>query len=51
MEESLKSANAPVTSAVLAKTFARASESDIQEILDTLVSLGRIQQYGTTYSK
>ena len=51
VEESLKSANAPVTSAVLAKTFARASESDIQEILDTLVSLGRIQQYGTTYSK
>ena len=50
VEEALKSA-APVTSAALAKTFARASESDIREILDTLVSLGRIQQYGSTYSR
>ena len=51
VEEALKSANAPVTAAALSKTFARASESDIQEILDTLVSLGRIQQSGNTYSK
>jgi len=50
VEEALKSANAPVTASALSTTFARASESDIQEILDTLVSLGRIHQSGTTYS-
>ena len=50
VEEALKSANAPVTAASLAKTFARASESDIQKILDTLVTLGRIHKTGSTYS-
>ncbi len=50
IEEALKSASAPVTAATLAKGFARASESDIQEILDTLVTLGRIHQSAETYS-
>ena len=50
VEEALRSANAPVTAEALSKTFARASESDIQEILDTLVTLGRIQQSAESYS-
>ena len=50
VEEALKSASAPVKPETLSKTFARASVTDIQEILDTLVTLGRIQQSGTTYS-
>jgi hypothetical protein len=50
VEEALKSAIAPITAETLAKSFARASESDIQEILDTLVSLGRIQQSGACYA-
>ena len=50
VEETLKSASTPLTAQTLAKSFARASGTDIQEILDTLVSLGRIHQSGTTYS-
>jgi hypothetical protein len=50
VEEALRAASAPVTAETLAKTFARASSSDIQEILDTLVTLGRIHQSGETYS-
>jgi hypothetical protein len=50
VEETLKSASTPLTAQTLTKTFARASASDIQEILDTLVLLGRIHQSGTTYS-
>jgi hypothetical protein len=50
VEEALKSASTPVTAEALSKTFARASASDIQEILDTLVTLGRIHQSGESYS-
>ena len=50
VEEALRSASAPVTAEALSKTFARASASDIQEILDTLVTLGRIHQSGESYS-
>ncbi|MFZ0436037.1 MAG: DNA methyltransferase [Chthoniobacterales bacterium] len=50
VEEALRSASAPVTAKALSKTFARASASDIQEILDTLVTLGRIHQTGESYS-
>ncbi len=49
VEEALKSASAPVTAETLAKTFARASSSDIQEILDTLVTLGRVHQREDVY--
>jgi hypothetical protein len=48
--QGLRSANAPVTAEALSKTFACASESDIQEILDTLVTLGRIHQTADSYS-
>ena len=50
VEETLKSASTPLTAQTLAKSFARASGTDIQEILDTLVLLGRIHQSSTTYS-
>jgi len=50
IEEALKAASAPVTAETLAKNFARASVTDIQEILDTLVTLGRIQQSGDSFS-
>jgi hypothetical protein len=50
VEEALKSASAPVTAEALSKTFARASASDIQEILDTLVTLGRVHQREDAYS-
>lgn len=50
VEEALRSASASVSSETLAKRFARASASDIQEILDTLVTLGRIHQSGESYS-
>jgi hypothetical protein len=50
VEEALRSASAPVTAETLAKTFARASTADIQEILDTLVTLGRIHQSADSYS-
>lgn len=49
VEDALRAASAPVTAETLSKTFARASSSDIQEILDTLVTLGRIQQSGEYY--
>jgi hypothetical protein len=50
VEEALRSASASVSAETLAKRFARASASDIQEILDTLVTLGRIHQSGESYS-
>lgn len=50
VEEALRASSAPVTAETLAKNFARASTPDIQEILDTLVTLGRIQHSGETYS-
>ena len=50
VEEALRSANAPITAEALSKTFARASASDIQEILDTLVTLGRVHQREDSYS-
>jgi hypothetical protein len=50
VEEALRSASTPVTAEELSKTFARASTTDIQEILDTLVTLGRIHQSGESYS-
>jgi hypothetical protein len=50
VEEALRSASTPVSAEPLAKRFARASASDIQEILDTLVTLGRIHQTGESYS-
>ena len=50
VEEALQSSSAPVTAEALSKTFARASATDIKEILDTLVTLGRIQQSGDCYA-
>jgi hypothetical protein len=50
IEEALRSANAPITAEALSKTFARASASDIQEILVTLVTLGRVHQREDAYS-
>ncbi len=50
VEEALRSASTPVTAEALSKTFARASATDIKEILDTLVTLGRIQQSGDCYA-
>jgi hypothetical protein len=50
VEEALRSASASVSAETLAKRFVRASATDIQEILDTLVTLGRIHQSGESYS-
>jgi hypothetical protein len=50
VEEALRSASAPVKAETLAKTFARASATDIQEIRDTLVTLGRVHQREDAYS-
>jgi hypothetical protein len=41
VENALTQAERPATAAELAKQFARARETDMQEILDTLYSLGR----------
>lgn len=49
VEEALRASSAPLSAETLAKTFARASTPDIQEILDTLVTLGRVHQREDVY--
>ncbi len=44
VEAALSTAPVPMNAAQLAKDFARAKEKDVQEILDTLVALGRAHQ-------
>ena len=50
VETSLHSTPRPVTAAELSKRFARANAKDVQEILDTLVTLGRAHQNGETFN-
>lgn len=48
-EQALHAAGTSVTAADLAKRFLRASEKDVQEILESLVALGRAHRSGETF--
>ena len=48
-EQALHAAAHPVTAITLTQQFSRASSLDIQDILETLVSLGRAQQSGLNF--
>ena len=50
IEAALRQAPAPTTAAALAQGFTRASPADIQEILETLVVMGRAHQMGEMFS-
>ena len=50
-EQALHAAGTAVSSADLAKLFARAKPAAVQEILESLVTLGRAQQHGDTFSR
>lgn len=50
VEAALKGAGAPVEAVVLSKQFARAKPDEVEEILVTLVTLGRARQRGDQFS-
>ena len=50
-QQALHAAAGPVTPADLAKCFARAKPAAVLEILESLVTLGRAQQDGETFSR
>ena len=50
IEAALRQAPAPTTAASLTQGFTRASPADIQEILETLVVMGRAHQMGEMFS-
>lgn len=51
VDEALRQAATPQTAAALAKRFARANPADIEEILQTLATLGRAYSDGHRYSR
>lgn len=48
-EQALHATAHPLTAAELAGLFARASGKDLQEILETLVAMGRARQTGEKF--
>jgi len=51
VEAALHAAAAPVNSESLAKQFTRAKPADVQEILETLTTLGRAHRKGQNYTR
>ena len=50
VERALRTTEAPVTAAQLAKRFLRAKPEDLAEILETLATLGRAHREGDKFA-